>query len=49
VDDEVMRHAYRNAIETRVLDEGLMMLLGPNRTGSQLLKVGVGPSRGATP
>lgn len=39
VDDK--RHAYRNAIDAWSLDEGLVMLVGPNRSGSSLLEIGV--------
>lgn len=41
VDDEDMLHAYRNAIDAYALDEGMVMLVGPSRSGSWLLEIGV--------
>ncbi|MGH2659329.1 MAG: hypothetical protein ACRDHS_06595 [Actinomycetota bacterium] len=40
VDDEDMLHAYRNAIDAWALDEGLVMLVGPDRSGA-LLEIGM--------
>ncbi len=40
VGDEDMLHAYRNATDAYALDEGLVMLVGPSRSGG-LLEVGV--------
>lgn len=40
IGDEDMLHAYRNATDAYALDEGLVMLVGPNRSG-ELLEVGV--------
>jgi hypothetical protein len=39
VDDEDMLHAYRNATDAWALDEGLVMLVGPDRSGA-LLEIG---------
>jgi hypothetical protein len=33
-----MLHAYRNAIDAWILDEGLVMLVGPSTSGSSLLR-----------
>jgi hypothetical protein len=41
VDDEDIVHAYRNAIRVYDLSEELTMLVGPNRTGHDLIEVGV--------
>ncbi len=49
VDDEDMLHAYRNAIDAWFLDEGLVMLVGPNRSGSSLLEIGVVRADNGTP
>jgi len=49
VEDEDMLHAYRNAIDAWLLDEGLVVLVGPNRSGSSLLEVGVVRADDATP
>ena len=48
VDDEDMLHPYRNAIDAWVLDEGLVMLVGPDRSGA-LVEVGVVRSDDGTP
>lgn len=40
VDDEDMKHAYRNATAAWPMDEGLVMLMGPDRSGV-LLEVGI--------
>jgi hypothetical protein len=40
VDDEDMLHAYRNATDAWALDEGLVMLIGPDRSGA-LLEIGM--------
>lgn len=40
IHDEDMIHAYRNAIRSFDLDEGLIMLIGPSRPGN-LLEIGV--------
>lgn len=40
VDDRDMLHAYRNAIDAWALDEGLVMLVGPDRSGA-LLEIGM--------
>ncbi len=40
VDEEDMLHAYRNAIDAWALDEGLVMLIGPDRSGA-LLEIGM--------
>jgi hypothetical protein len=48
VGDEDMLHAYRNAIDAWVLDEGLVMLVGPDRSGA-LVEVGVVRSDDGTP
>ena len=40
VDEEDMLHAYRNAIDAWALDEGLVMLVGSDRSGA-LLEIGV--------
>lgn len=47
VDDEDMVHAYRNATAAWALDEGLVMLVGPDRTGA-LLEIGVARSEDGT-
>jgi len=49
VHDDDMLHAYRNAIDAWVLEEGLVMLLGPNRAGSSVLEIGVVRAADATP
>lgn len=48
-DDEYMLHAYRNAIDAWALDEGLVMLVGPDRSGSLLLEIGVVRADDGTP
>ncbi len=40
VDDEDMLHAYRNATDAWALDESLVMLVGPDRSGA-LLEIGM--------
>lgn len=40
VDDEDMLHAYRNATDARAVDEGLVMLVGPDRSGA-VLEIGM--------
>ncbi len=40
VDEEDMLHAYRSAIDAWALDEGLVMLIGPDRSGA-LLEIGL--------
>ncbi|MBB5789933.1 hypothetical protein [Jiangella mangrovi] len=40
VSDDDMLHAYRCAIRDRDQDDGLVMLIGPGRSG-QLLEIGV--------
>ena len=49
VDDQDMLHAYRNAIDAWVLEEGVVMLIGPNRSGSSLLEIGVVRADDGTP
>jgi hypothetical protein len=49
VDDRDMLHAYRNAIDAWVLDEGLVMLVGPSRSGSSLLEIGLVRADDRTP
>jgi hypothetical protein len=44
-----MLHAYRNAIDAWVLEEGVVMLIGPNRSGSSLLEIGVVRADDGTP
>jgi len=41
-------HAYRNATDAYALEEGLVMLVGPARTGA-LLEIGVVRSEEGTP
>jgi hypothetical protein len=48
VDDEDILHAYRNATDAWALDEGLVMLVGPDQSGG-LLEVGVVRSDDGTP
>jgi hypothetical protein len=48
VEDEDMVHAYRNAIDAWVLDEGLVLLVGSDRSGA-LLEIGVVRSDDGTP
>jgi hypothetical protein len=36
VEDEEMLHAYRNATDAWAQDEGLVMLVGPDRSGAPL-------------
>lgn len=43
-DDDIL-HAFAHAIRVEELDDGLVMLVGPNRTASELLEVGVVDSR----
>ncbi len=40
VDEEDILHAYRNATDAWALDEGLVMLVGSDRSGA-LLEIGV--------
>lgn len=47
VDDGDMLHAYRNATDAYPLDEGLVMLVGPDRLG-ELLEIGVVRSEDGT-
>ncbi|MGH2747891.1 MAG: hypothetical protein ACRDKB_08205 [Actinomycetota bacterium] len=49
VDEEDMLHAYRNAIDAWTLDEGLIMLVGADRSGSSLLEIGVVRADDGTP
>ena len=49
VDDQDMLHAYRNAIDAWILDEGLVMLVGPSSSGSSLLEIGVVRADDGTP
>jgi hypothetical protein len=48
VDDEDMLHAYQNATDAWALDEGLVMLIGPDRSGA-LLEIGVVRADDGTP
>ncbi len=43
LDDEDILHAYNQLILVEYLDEGLFMLVGPDRAG-RLLEIGVVPS-----
>lgn len=47
IGDEDMLHAYRNATDAYALEEGLVMLVGPNRSGD-LLEVGLVQSEEGT-
>lgn len=47
VDDKDMLHAYRNATDAYALDEGLVMLVGPDRSGA-LFEIGVVGSENGT-
>ncbi|MGH2747169.1 MAG: hypothetical protein ACRDKB_04525 [Actinomycetota bacterium] len=49
VDEEDMLHAYRNPIDAWALDEGLIMLVGADRSGSSLLEIGVVRADDGTP
>ena len=48
IDDEDLLHAYRNATDAYALEEGLIMLVGPARTGAPL-EIGVVQSEEETP
>jgi len=48
VDDEDMLHAYRNAVAAWDLDEGLVMLVGPDRS-TRLPEVGIVHGKDGTP
>lgn len=48
VDEEDMMHAYRNATDAWALDEGLVMLVDPDRSGAPL-EIGVVRSDDSTP
>ena len=48
IDDEDLLHAYRNATDAYALEEGLVMLVGPARTGA-FLEIGVVRSDEGTP
>lgn len=48
VEDEDMLHAYRNATDAWNLDEDMVMLAGPSRTGA-LLEVGMVLADDGTP
>ncbi len=48
IDDEDLLHAYRNATDAYALEEGLVMLVGPARTGMPL-EIGVVRSEEGTP
>ncbi len=48
IDDEDLLHAYRNATDAYALEEDLMMLVGPARTGV-FLEIGVVRSEEGTP
>jgi hypothetical protein len=43
VSDEAMVHAFNNPVRIEDLDEGLVMLVGPDHAGN-LLEIGVVPS-----
>lgn len=49
VDDEDMLHAYRNATAAWVLDEGLVMLVGPDRSGARCWRSGWSVARRGRP
>lgn len=40
LDDDAIPHAFRNPIRSEDLDEGMTMLIGPDRAGN-LIEVGV--------
>lgn len=48
VEDEDTLHAYRNATDAWHLDDGLVMLVGPDRSGA-LLEIGVVRADDGTP
>lgn len=41
VSDDDMLHAYANPIRSYDVDEGLVMLVGPDRAAAHMLEVGV--------
>lgn len=48
INDEDLLHAFRNATDAYALEEGLVMLVGPARTGA-LVEIGVVQSQEGTP
>jgi len=48
VEDEDMLHAYRNATDAWHVDDGLVMLVGPDRSGV-LMEIGVVRADDGTP
>lgn len=48
IEDEDMLHAYRNATDAWSLEQGVVMLVGPDRSGG-LLEIGVVRSDDGTP
>ncbi|MGZ6526611.1 MAG: hypothetical protein ACXVES_05400 [Actinomycetota bacterium] len=48
VEDEDMLHTYRNATDAWSLEEGLVMLVGPDRSGA-MLEIGVVRAEDGTP
>lgn len=48
IEDEDMLHAFRNPVEAWQIDEGMVMLVGADRSGS-LIEVGVVRADDETP
>jgi hypothetical protein len=48
IDEDDMRHAYRNATDAWLVDDDLVILIGPGRSGA-LLEIGVVRAGDGTP